>query len=62
MDGARVEECPVDQIYESLPGRDGPLGSPGVAAKIGPLVIHGPRWLTCANRTLGDCERGRDAR
>ncbi|HUH69708.1 MAG TPA: hypothetical protein VLZ05_13065 [Mycobacterium sp.] len=43
-DRACVDECPVDCIYEGgrAPGRDGPLGSPGGAAKIGPLGVDAP--------------------
>ena len=29
-------------FFDSLPGRDGPLGSPGGAAKVGPLPVDAP--------------------
>ena len=49
VDRACVEECPVDCLadnaaffFETLPGQDGTLGSPGGAAKVGPLGADTP--------------------
>ncbi|OBB30746.1 hypothetical protein A5792_18550 [Mycolicibacterium peregrinum] len=50
MDRACVEECPVETykddndafFSETLWGRDGPLGSPGGAAKLGLVAADGP--------------------
>ena len=43
MDRAFVEVCPVEAFFTEIPpGRDEPLGSPGGAAKIGPLGVDTP--------------------
>jgi hypothetical protein len=43
LDRACVEECPVDCIYEGKRALYiAPLGSPGGAAKVGPLGVDTP--------------------